>query len=109
MSSASELAPPDAAALAAELATVRAQLAEVLAAVEALPAALTASPRPAAGFGADEDRALTTAGVQDALSIGRTKVYDLIADGHLKPVKLGNSLRFPVSQVRALIRRGTAR
>lgn len=101
-------AQPDAAALAERLSAVETQLTAVLEAVEALPGLLPGGSRPPAGYAELEERALTTAGVCDALSIGRTRLYELIAEGHLRPVKLGRELRFPATQVRALLRRGTS-
>ena len=100
-------AQPDADALMAR-AAVEARLAAVQELVETLPNVLTGDPHPPAGYASTEERALTTAGVCDALSIGRTRLYELIAEGHLRPVKLGRELRFPATQVRALIQRGTS-
>ena len=108
MSASSPASTPAAADIAAELAAVKAELAELREVLLALPEALATGSRPAAGHAADDERALTTAGVMDALSIGRTRLYELIREGHLTPVKMGRGLRFPAAQVRALIRRGTS-
>lgn len=37
------------------------------------------------------------------LGIGRTKVYELIGDGHLKKVKIGNCSRIPLSSIQAFL------
>lgn len=89
------------------LTAVEDRLTSVLVAVEALPERLNGSEVPRAGYADLYERALTTAGACHALAVGRTKLYELIAEGHLRPVKLGRELRFPVVQIRALLQRGT--
>ena len=39
----------------------------------------------------------------DALNIGRSKVYELIADGTIPSIKVGGCIRVPVAALRALI------
>jgi len=43
------------------------------------------------------------------LAIGRSSVYELIASGRLRPVRLGRSVRIPVAQVHELIQRSSDR
>lgn len=42
---------------------------------------------------------LTTTEVADQLGIGRTKVFDLLRDGHLASVKIGSCRRVPAAAV----------
>lgn len=37
------------------------------------------------------------------LSLGRTKVYELLADGHLQSIKIGRSRRILVQSVEAFV------
>ena len=39
------------------------------------------------------------------LGIGRTKVYELMAGGHLRPIHIGRSCRLPVEEVRDYVQR----
>jgi excisionase family DNA binding protein len=39
------------------------------------------------------------------LGVGRTKVYELMAAGHLRPVHIGRSCRLPVDEVRDYVQR----
>jgi excisionase family DNA binding protein len=41
--------------------------------------------------------------VAQTLGIGRTKVYELIGDGLLKKVKIGNSSKIPLSSIEAFL------
>lgn len=41
----------------------------------------------------------------EALSIGRTKVYELMAEGQLTSVRIGNSRRIPLEAVNEFIAR----
>ena len=43
--------------------------------------------------------------VADLLGIGRTRVYALIAAGHLQSVKIGGSRRVPMTAVREYLAR----
>ena len=51
---------------------------------------------------------LTPAEVAEALSLSRSTTYARIADGTIRSVKVGNSVRVPVAVVRELARRGSA-
>jgi excisionase family DNA binding protein len=51
--------------------------------------------------------ALKPAETADALGISRSKVYDLIASGQLPSVRIGNSLRVPVTALREWVDRQT--
>lgn len=42
--------------------------------------------------------------VAKTLGIGRTKVYELIGDGHLHKIKIGNSSRIPLSSLQAFLK-----
>jgi excisionase family DNA binding protein len=39
------------------------------------------------------------------LGIGRTKIYELMAEGHLRPVHIGRSCRLPLEEVRDYVER----
>ncbi len=39
------------------------------------------------------------------LGIGRTKVYELMAGGHLRPIHIGRSCRLSVEEVRDYVQR----
>lgn len=41
--------------------------------------------------------------LQDTLGIGKSKVFELIRTGDLKPVKIGGALRFRVADVEAFV------
>jgi excisionase family DNA binding protein len=41
--------------------------------------------------------------VAQTLGIGRTKVYELIGEGLLKKVKIGNSSKIPLSSIEAFL------
>ena len=43
-----------------------------------------------------------------ALSLGRSSVYKLLAEGKLKAIKLGRATRIPTSSVRALVENAEA-
>jgi len=43
--------------------------------------------------------------VAQALGIGRTKVYELINEGHLQKVKIGNCARIPLHSLRSFLER----
>lgn len=43
-----------------------------------------------------------------ALSLGRSSVYKLLAEGKLKAIKLGRATRIPTSSVRALVENAKA-
>lgn len=47
---------------------------------------------------------LTPEEAADALSLGRTKVYQLIAEGVLRSVRIGKSRRVPVAALDDLVR-----
>ena len=46
--------------------------------------------------------------VAEALQVGRSKVYELMAAGELASVKLGHSRRVPVHAVQEMIQRKSA-
>lgn len=94
-----QVAAPDHARLEA----IEQKLDRLLAAVERL-----ADARPPAGHIHEDERVMTMTGVCEALACGRNKVYDLIAEGHLDPIKIGRELRFPTAQVREVLRYGTS-
>ena len=48
---------------------------------------------------------LTAEEAADALSIGRTKVYELLASGLLRSVQIGKSRRIPVSAIHEFVDR----
>jgi excisionase family DNA binding protein len=48
---------------------------------------------------------LTPAEAAEVLSIGRTKVYELMADGDLVSVRIGNSRRVPLDAVNEFVAR----
>ena len=93
--------------LSNRLTAVEDRLTAVLVAIEALPERLNSGTRLRAGYADPNERAFTTAGACYALAVGRTKLYELIAEGHLRPVRLGRALRFPAVQIRTLLQRGT--
>ena len=41
----------------------------------------------------------------EAIGIGRSKVYELLARGELPSVKIGSSVRVPLDELRAWVRR----
>jgi excisionase family DNA binding protein len=47
---------------------------------------------------------LTPAEAARALSIGRTRVYELMASGQLRSVKIGRSRRIPVAALASFIK-----
>jgi len=52
-----------------------------------------------------EKRLLTLPEVQEALSLGRSKVYELIGAGELRPVRVGRAVRFPAQEIDAFVER----
>lgn len=46
---------------------------------------------------------ITVAEAMRRLSLGRTKVYELLADGHLQSVKIGRSRRILLRSVEAFV------
>jgi len=48
---------------------------------------------------------LTMREAQEMLRLGRTKLYELIAAGELKPIRIGRAVRFPVTEVERFVRR----
>jgi excisionase family DNA binding protein len=48
---------------------------------------------------------LTVAEVADALSLGRSKVYELMAAGQIEAIKIGRSRRVPADSLAAFIER----
>ena len=53
----------------------------------------------------DERIALRPAEAAQAIGIGRSKVYELIASGELPSIRIGGSVRVPVDALRAWIAR----
>lgn len=51
----------------------------------------------------NEDRLLKLPEVSARLSLSRTAIYRLIAQGVIKPVKLSGAVRFPASSIDRLI------
>ena len=47
----------------------------------------------------EQRKLLTVQETQELLSIGRTRLFQLIASGRLKSVKIGSSRRIPISAV----------
>jgi excisionase family DNA binding protein len=54
-----------------------------------------------------ERQLLTAEEVAEVLSIGRTRVYELIYAGQLQSIKIGRLRRIPVSAVQDFIRQMT--
>jgi len=52
-----------------------------------------------------EKRLLTLPEVQEALSLGRSKIYELIGSGELRPVRVGRAVRFPACEIDAFVER----
>jgi len=52
-----------------------------------------------------EKKLLTLPEVQTALSLGRSKVYELIGAGELRPVRVGRAVRFPAHEIDAFVAR----
>jgi excisionase family DNA binding protein len=52
----------------------------------------------------DVELLLTIPQTAKALNLGRTKVYELLADGSLKSVWIGRARRIPVDEVRRYVR-----
>ena len=50
-----------------------------------------------------DKKLLTTAEVQEMLSVGRTRVFALIASGQLRSVLIGSSRRIPTDSVEEFI------
>ena len=50
-----------------------------------------------------DERLLRLPEVSERLSLSRTAIYRLMAQGVLRPVKIGGAIRFPASSVDALI------
>jgi len=50
-----------------------------------------------------DKKLLTTAEVQEMLSVGRTRVFALIASGQLRSVLIGSSRRIPTDAVEEFI------
>ena len=50
-----------------------------------------------------EMKLLTTVEAQNILSIGRTRLFKLIASGEIESVRIGSSRRIPVSAVEKFI------
>ena len=51
---------------------------------------------------------LRPAEAAEAIGIGRSKVYDLIASGDLPSIRIGGSVRVPVDELKAWIARRVA-
>lgn len=43
--------------------------------------------------------------VQQALSLGRSKVYELMAAGELRPLRVGRAVRFRAQEVESFVER----
>lgn len=44
----------------------------------------------------------------EAIGIGRSKIYELLASGDLPSIRIGSSIRVPLDQLRAWIERKSA-
>ena len=51
----------------------------------------------------NEDRLLKLPEVSVRLALSRTAIYQMMARGEIKPVKIGGALRFPASEIDQLI------
>ena len=52
-----------------------------------------------------EKQLYTLPEVQEALSLGRSKVYELMAAGELRPLRVGRAVRFRAQEVEAFVER----
>lgn len=52
-----------------------------------------------------DKKLLTLPEVQATLSLGRSKVYELIGEGQLRPVRVGRAVRFPAHEIDAFVER----
>lgn len=52
-----------------------------------------------------EKQLYTLPEVQEALSLGRSKVYELMAAGELRPVRVGRAVRFVAEEVQSFVER----
>lgn len=43
--------------------------------------------------------------VQEALSLGRSKIYELVAEGSLRPLRIGRAVRFRAEEVISFVER----
>jgi excisionase family DNA binding protein len=57
--------------------------------------------------GSEPDALLDVKAACERLGIGRTKLNELVAERHIRPVRIGRAVRIPTAQIRALIRHGT--
>ena len=52
-----------------------------------------------------EKQLYTLPEVQAALSLGRSKIYELIGAGALKPLRVGRSVRFRAQEIASFVER----
>jgi len=52
-----------------------------------------------------EKQLYTLPEVQEALSLGRSKVYELMAAGELKPLRVGRAVRFRAQEIETFVER----
>lgn len=67
---------------------------------------VTGTDRTTAEF---DDRLYTVPEALGVLRVGRTHLYKLIAQGHIRPLRLGHRTLIPRSEVSRLIREATGR
>jgi excisionase family DNA binding protein len=52
-----------------------------------------------------EKQLYTLPEVQEALSLGRSKIYELIGTGDLKPLRVGRAVRFRAQEIEEFVER----
>jgi len=52
-----------------------------------------------------EKQLYTLPEVQEALSLGRSKIYELIGEGVLKPLRVGRAVRFRAQEIESFVER----
>jgi len=52
-----------------------------------------------------EKQLYTLPQVQEALSLGRSKIYQLIGAGELRPLRVGRAVRFRAQEIEAFVER----
>jgi len=52
-----------------------------------------------------EKQLYTLPEVQEALSLGRSKIYELIGEGALRPLRVGRAVRFRAQEIESFVDR----
>ena len=52
-----------------------------------------------------EKQLYTLPEIQEALSLGRSKIYELISAGELRPLRVGRAVRFRAQEIESFVER----